>query len=149
MAPGSMPPDATDIEQEGLRIPPIRLDDGLVELIVTSSRTPDERRGDLDAQRGANRLGVERMAAVVEGVGSAAPLAEIVDYGERRMRAALGPPRWRWRFDDVLDSAGPRPDQQSPTRSHGALLRRRRRGALRLHRHRRGSAPATSTRWTQ
>jgi N-methylhydantoinase B/oxoprolinase/acetone carboxylase alpha subunit len=117
IAPGSMPPDATEISEEGLRIAPVRLDERVAELIATSSRTPTERRGDLDAQRGANRLGVARMAAVVLALGSVGPLAEIVDYGERRMRAALREfPDGQWRSEDVLDSAGPRPEQQSPTR---------------------------------
>src|SRR5262249_29895095 len=40
----------------------------------------------------------------------------VVDYGERRMRAALAAlPDGRFRFEDVLDSAGPRPAQQSST----------------------------------
>ena len=74
-------------------------------------------RGDLDAQRGANRLGVVRMQDVVASIESAALLEEIVDYGERRMRAALAQlPDGTWRFDDVLDSAGPRAEQQTPTR---------------------------------
>ena len=56
-------------------------------------------------------------ARIVEALGSAAPLDEIVDYGERRMRAALAAlPDGEWRFEDVLDSAGPAPAQQSPTR---------------------------------
>ena len=47
---------------------------------------------------------------------STEPLAEVVDYGERRMRAALAAlPDGQFRFEDVLDSAGPRPEQQSPT----------------------------------
>jgi N-methylhydantoinase B/oxoprolinase/acetone carboxylase alpha subunit len=117
MAPGSMPPEAVDIQQEGLRIPPVLLSPDVEAVVVTSSRTPDERRGDLDSQRGANKLGVARLADLVTQVGSAAPLAEVVDYGERRMRAALRElPDGQFRFEDVLDSAGPRPQQQSPTR---------------------------------
>ncbi len=54
MAPGSMPPDAVHIAQEGLRIPPVVLSDAVVDILVASSRTPEERRGDLDAQIGAN-----------------------------------------------------------------------------------------------
>jgi N-methylhydantoinase B/oxoprolinase/acetone carboxylase alpha subunit len=84
MAPGSMPPDAVHIAQEGLRLPPVVLNDGVAAVMVASSRTPDERRGDLDAQVGANRLGVARLADL-----AGAPFAQIVDYGERRMRAAL------------------------------------------------------------
>ena len=117
MAPGSMPPEATDIYQEGLRIPPVYLDDAVAAILVASSRTPIERSGDLDAQRGANRIGVARMAAIVDACGSAAPLDEIVDYGERRMRFVLDAlPDGEWHFEDLLDSAGPTRLQQSPTR---------------------------------
>jgi N-methylhydantoinase B/oxoprolinase/acetone carboxylase alpha subunit len=112
MAPGSIPPDAVEIQQEGLRIPPVLLTDDVRSLLAANSRTPDERRGDLDAQQGANTVGVERLAAFAD-----APLAEIVDYGERRMGAALSEiPDGRWTFEDVIDSTGPRPDQQRPAR---------------------------------
>jgi N-methylhydantoinase B len=111
-APGSIPADATDIHQEGLRIPPTLLDDGLRRLLLANSRTPDERAGDLDAQVGANVVGVERLASMAD-----APLAEVVDYGERRMRAALaGLPDGRWAREDVLDSTGAAADQQRPAR---------------------------------
>jgi N-methylhydantoinase B/oxoprolinase/acetone carboxylase alpha subunit len=110
MAPGSMPPDATDIAQEGLRVPPVLLTADVAALVVASSRTPAERRGDLDAQVGANRLGAQRLAAL-----AGAPFAAVVDYGERRMRAALRAlPDGVWEARDVLDSTGPRPEQQHP-----------------------------------
>ena len=82
-----------------------------------ASRTPDERRGDLDAQRGANQLGARRFAEIAASLTDLAVLGEILDYGERRMRAAIAElPDGRYTFADVLDSAGPRPEQQSPTR---------------------------------
>ncbi len=110
MVPGSIPPEATEIHQEGLRIPPVRLTPDVVAILVASSRTPDERRGDLDAQIGANALGVARLAAFAD-----APLDEVTAYGERRMRAALdGLPDGSWSFTDVLDSFGPAPHQQHP-----------------------------------
>jgi N-methylhydantoinase B/oxoprolinase/acetone carboxylase alpha subunit len=116
-APGSMPPDALTIDEEGLRLPPTPLDEAVVARIVAASRTPDERRGDLDAQRGANVLGVTRFAEIIATITDLSAFDEILDYGERRMRAALSAlPDGSWRFDDVLDSAGPRPEQQSPTR---------------------------------
>jgi N-methylhydantoinase B/oxoprolinase/acetone carboxylase alpha subunit len=122
MAPGSMPPDALEIHQEGLRVPPVRFSSDVAEVIVTSSRTPEERRGDLDAQSGANVLGVARLADLVYSLGSAATFAEIVDYGERRMRAALAAlPDGRWTFADVLDSTGPRAEQQRPVHVRVAL----------------------------
>ncbi|MET0804243.1 MAG: hydantoinase B/oxoprolinase family protein, partial [Acidimicrobiales bacterium] len=61
--PGSIPPEATEIQQEGLRLPPVRLTADLREVIVASSRTPDERRGDLDAQWGANVVGLAGLEA--------------------------------------------------------------------------------------
>ena len=113
-APGSIPADATEIYQEGLRIPPTRLDDGLRRLLRANSRTPAERAGDLDAQVGANVTGVGRLAEIA---GAGAPLHEVVDYGERRMRAAVaGLPDGTWRAADVLDSTGAAPDQQRPAR---------------------------------
>jgi N-methylhydantoinase B/oxoprolinase/acetone carboxylase alpha subunit len=107
-APGSIPADAIEIQQEGLRIPPVVLTDDVVTLLCANSRTPAERRGDLDAQRGANAIGVARL---VEMAGE--PFDEVLAYGERRMRAALASmPDGEWRFEDVLDSFGPRPEQQ-------------------------------------
>jgi N-methylhydantoinase B/oxoprolinase/acetone carboxylase alpha subunit len=112
MAPGSMPPDAREIAQEGLRIPPVVVNGDVAAIIVAASRTPEERRGDLAAQQGANALGVERL-----GVFAAAPFDEVLAYGERRMRAAVHAlDDGEYHFDDVLDSAGPAPEQQVPAR---------------------------------
>jgi N-methylhydantoinase B/oxoprolinase/acetone carboxylase alpha subunit len=111
-APGSMPADATEIQQEGLRIPPTRWSPELRGLVLAASRTPDERAGDLDAQVGANRVGAARLTEL-----AGAPFDEVVAYGERRMRAALADlPDGTWRFEDVLDSTGSSPDQQRPAR---------------------------------
>jgi N-methylhydantoinase B/oxoprolinase/acetone carboxylase alpha subunit len=100
MVPGSIPPDATEVYQEGLRIPPVKLGPEVVALLLANSRTPEERGGDLDAQVGANLVGVQRLAAFAD-----APLDEVCTYGERRMRAALAElPDGEWRFEDVLDS---------------------------------------------
>jgi N-methylhydantoinase B/oxoprolinase/acetone carboxylase alpha subunit len=110
-APGSMPADATEIFQEGLRIPPARLTPEIRSVLVANSRTPDERIGDLDAQVGANHVGVERLRQHADE-----PLDEVLAYGERRMRAALaGLPDGEWEFDDVIDSVGPLPEQQRPS----------------------------------
>ena len=104
MTPGSLPPDATEIFQEGLRIPPVVWSPDVEAIIVAASRTPDERRGDLDAQAGANRLGGQRLR---ELAASTAVLDEIVAYGERRMRAEIALlPDGEYRFADVLDSTG-------------------------------------------
>src|SRR3954466_15973740 len=73
-APGSIPADATEIQQEGLRIPPVLFTPALRAVIAANSRTPRERQGDIDAQVGANRVGVERLAVIV---GAGAPLHEV------------------------------------------------------------------------
>jgi N-methylhydantoinase B/oxoprolinase/acetone carboxylase alpha subunit len=110
MAPGSIPADAVEVFQEGLRIPPVLLTDEIAEVLFANSRTPEERRGDLAAQRGANVVGVEQLATF-----RTAPFDEVTAYGERRMRAALASlPDGSWRFDDVIDSCGSSAEQQHP-----------------------------------
>jgi N-methylhydantoinase B/oxoprolinase/acetone carboxylase alpha subunit len=112
MAPGSIPAAATEIHQEGLRIPPVLLTPEVEAILFANSRTPEERRGDLDAQKGANVVGVERLADF-----DGAPFDEVTGYGERRMRAALAEVGdGTWTFADQLDSCGPEPDQQRPAR---------------------------------
>ena len=98
MSPGSMPQGATELVQEGIVLPPVRLeregvpDAELLALVLANVRTPEERRGDLAAQRaacaaGANgwralrrRHGAERLAAVT---------GALLDYAERRAVARL------------------------------------------------------------
>jgi 5-oxoprolinase (ATP-hydrolysing) len=110
MAPGSIPPEATEVYQEGLRIPPVLLTPEVEAVLFANSRTGAERRGDLDAQRGANQVGVERLRQLADE-----PLDEIVAYGERRMRAALADvPDGTWTFDDTIDSTGAGADHRRP-----------------------------------
>jgi N-methylhydantoinase B/oxoprolinase/acetone carboxylase alpha subunit len=109
MAPGSMPPAATEIYQEGLRIPPALLTAELAAVLEANSRTPAERRGDLAAQAGANRVGVERLQGLCAGLDGWWPdrFDEVLAYGERRMRTALsGLPDGHWEVSDVMDSTG-------------------------------------------
>lgn len=104
---GSIPPDAREIFEEGLRIPPVLLTSGVEEMLVANSRTPLERRGDLEAQAGANRVGAARMAEIASQVPD---LGRVCDYGERRMRAALAAlPDGSWSFSDVLEPAADGP----------------------------------------
>ncbi len=122
MTPGSIPPEATEIQQEGLRIPPVRYGPEVVAILLANSRTPEERRGDLDAQVGANAIGVARLAEILA---AGAPVEQVLAYGERRMRAALAElADGTWWAEDVLDSFGPRPDQQQPVTIRLALTKR-------------------------
>ncbi len=97
-APGSMPADATRVDQEGHVVSPMAaVQDGVwIEEFslpfLAATRTPAERLGDLSAQLGANEAGARRVRDLIEaeGLGRWATVATaLLDYGERRMRAAL------------------------------------------------------------
>ena len=113
---GSVAADSTEIYQEGLRIPPVKLfeggepNEGLFDMILSNVRTPDERRGDLRAQDAANETGRRRVTELVEKYGRGqltAMLEEIKDYSERRMRAEITDlPDGTYTYDDVLDDDG-------------------------------------------
>jgi N-methylhydantoinase B len=112
-APGSMPAHATDIAQEGHRVAPTRAVadgewlDGFLHGFLAATRTPDERRGDLSAQLGANEVGARRLAEVARALGPrrfAEVTTAVLDHGERRMRAALAAlPAGTYRFTDHLE----------------------------------------------
>ena len=121
-APGSMPADATTIDEEGLRLHPQLLTPDVVDAFEVASRTPAERRGDLAAQQGANAVGVDRLAEIVTDIGGTRHFAALLEHGERRMRAALGAlDDGRWVASDVLDSAGSGSAQRAPIRVVVAL----------------------------
>ena len=113
---GSVAADSTEIYQEGLRIPPVKLlkggdhVDAVFEMIAANVRTPDERRGDLRAQIAANRTGAKRLTELaadngVDRLNTA--LSEINAYSERRMRTEISElPNGTYRFEDMLDDDG-------------------------------------------
>ncbi|MFO1061127.1 MAG: hydantoinase B/oxoprolinase family protein [Dongiaceae bacterium] len=116
MAPGSMAGGMTEIYQEGLRIPPIRLvREGTIvpdvfDLILLNVRVPEERRGDYVAQIAANRLGERRCQQLFQRW----PIPRlregadrIIAAAARRMRAAVAElPDGEYRFSDVIDDDG-------------------------------------------
>ncbi|HLS68770.1 MAG TPA: hydantoinase B/oxoprolinase family protein [Kiloniellales bacterium] len=116
MAPGSMAGGMTEIYQEGLRIPLVRLfrrgelQTDLFELLLLNVRIPKERRGDYYAQIAACRLGVRRMgeiASTYEVPLLEAAFDEIVTRTEQRLRMALKSiPDGSYSFEDVMDDDG-------------------------------------------
>ncbi|MCA8970229.1 MAG: hydantoinase B/oxoprolinase family protein [Planctomycetes bacterium] len=95
--PGSMAP-AHDLPAEGLRIPPVHESRRGVPvpeveaLLLANTRTPEQRRGDLRAQRQAGALGVERILAMMDhhGVDTiAAAAVALREYTTRLFRASL------------------------------------------------------------
>ena len=71
MEPSSLPAESRELYQEGVVIPPVRLDDEVLRLVVANMRNPDERRGDLRAQIAAQRLAERRIAELCEAHGRA------------------------------------------------------------------------------
>jgi N-methylhydantoinase B len=106
--PASLPAFSTELSEEGIVIPPTRLDDALIEHIATSSRNADERRGDLRAQLAAHRLAERRTAELMERRGRAdveRAMAELYAYSERRVRAGIAAlPDGRYAADDVIEA---------------------------------------------
>ena len=90
--PGSLPPGSRTLEEEGVIIPPTRLDEATLESLVSRMRNPDERRGDLRAQLAGNRLAETRVAELCARRGRArvtAAMGELLAYSERVVRAAI------------------------------------------------------------
>jgi N-methylhydantoinase B len=91
MAPGSLPL-STELYQEGLILPPVKLTPEVRTLIAANSRTPDERRGDIDAQLAAQRLGAQRLGDLISAHGLEAVHAHataLMEYAEKLMAAAI------------------------------------------------------------
>ncbi|MEM9109562.1 MAG: hydantoinase B/oxoprolinase family protein [Planctomycetota bacterium] len=109
ISPGSLP-ISQHIDHEGLRITPRVLDDEAVDWIANSSRTPDERRGDLQAQLAALRVGAERLQAMAARYGLAVLNqrgSDLVAYTERIVRHLIASlPDGVYTFEDVLDDDG-------------------------------------------
>lgn len=116
MSPGSMPQGATELVQEGLVVPPVRLvrdgslEGDILDLLLANVRTPAERRGDLDAQLAACAAGAVGWVALRRRLGAAAlerGCDALLDYAERRVRARLAPLEGRTgRAADRLEGDG-------------------------------------------
>ena len=110
--------NATEIYQEGLRLPLLRFDaeadlaDGgwLAEVIGANVRVPDLVVGDVRAQLAANRTGAARFLALVERHGLERVLraaAELQDYSERLTRAVVASiPDGTYAAEDFVDDNG-------------------------------------------
>jgi len=113
--PGSMGL-CREISEEGVRIPPMKLvrggetDSSVLNMILNSVRTPEEREGDLAAQIGACRVGETRLQELVLRLGFNKVerlCAELLDYSERLMRAELSQmPAGVFSAEDFLDDDG-------------------------------------------
>jgi N-methylhydantoinase B len=106
--PGSLPADSTTLADEGVVIPPTRLDEEVLAALVAQMRNPDERRGDLRAQLAAHRLAARRIDELCARRGRgqvAAAMDELHAYSERRVRATIARlPAGRYEAADVVEA---------------------------------------------
>ena len=115
MSPGSLPL-STELYQEGIIIPPIRLvvggqrDEAVLALITANSRAPDERWGDLEAQLAAHRVGERRLLALVEAHGEARVMEHVdalLAYSRRMTEAVVARiPDGVYTFEEALEGDG-------------------------------------------
>jgi N-methylhydantoinase B len=116
MFPGSMAGGMSEIFQEGLRLPVIKLfrkgqlQEDLLNLILLNVRVPNERRGDYFAQIAAARLGERRLQEIFETYGQTTmetSFKEIVERTKVRMKTAISMiPNGSYSFSDVMDDDG-------------------------------------------
>ena len=108
--PGSLPSGSRTLAEEGVVIPPMRLDNATLERLVAQMRNPDERRGDLRAQLAAHHLAELRIDEICARRGRArvaAAMEELLAYSERVVRAGIRLlPDGRFEAVDALEIPG-------------------------------------------
>ena len=97
--PGGFSASATSAEQEGLRLPPVKLfkrgvmDAEIYQIIGSNIRVSEQRIGDVKAQASALLVGAERLTALLDRYTDAtvtAAIAEMRGLAARQMRAGIG-----------------------------------------------------------
>ena len=116
MVPGSFTPSSTEIFQEGLQIPTMKVIDrgnvlqSVLDLISANIRMPKESMGDLWAGVAANNVGAERLIKLYEKYGVEAmdtAMAGLLDYGEKMIAAELKKlPNGVYEAEDWIDDDG-------------------------------------------
>ncbi|HXE46268.1 MAG TPA: hydantoinase B/oxoprolinase family protein [Conexibacter sp.] len=114
--PGSWTTDSTEIFQEGLQLPCVKVWEaetpvqGVIDILETNVRLPAMTLGDMHAQAAALRLGEQRFHELCDKHGVAAVLGSmnaLLDHGEKLARHALaGLPKGTFEADDMIDDDG-------------------------------------------
>ncbi|MEM9394307.1 MAG: hydantoinase B/oxoprolinase family protein [Pseudomonadota bacterium] len=114
--PGNYNPSATEVFQEAVVIPPVKLvrsgelQQDILDIILRNTRLPASARGDLNGQLGALDLGVKRLEALLDEYGAptvSVALTALTDRAEALMRAEIATlPQGRWEAEDFLDNDG-------------------------------------------
>ena len=115
MSPGSLPL-STELYQEGIIIPPVKLklsgwiNEGVMAMIIANTRNPEERKGDIEAQLAAHRVGERRMMDLMatHSVETTWEHADaLMDYSLRMTEAVIEKiPDGDYHFEDALEGDG-------------------------------------------
>jgi N-methylhydantoinase B len=116
MVPGGFSAKATEVEQEGLRLPPVKLykrgqiDDEILSIILSNIRIADQRIGDIKAQAAALDIGERRLKTLLDryGVDVVEHAIELLKHGARQqMRTKIASiPDGEYRGTSIVDSDG-------------------------------------------
>jgi len=116
MVPGGFSANATEVEQEGLRLPPVKLfkkgvmDQEILSIILSNIRIADQRIGDIKAQAAALAVGEKRLGALLERYGADTvdrAIAELRLRAEQLMRARIATiPQGTYAGHAIVDSDG-------------------------------------------
>jgi N-methylhydantoinase B len=114
MVPGSMSGKATEIYQEGVRIPPVKIQErgrfnqAALDILLSNMRVPEERLGDLEASLASCRVAEKRIHEICTRYGVDTLLEAVrldLDRSEARMRACIaGLPDGIYRYEDYLET---------------------------------------------
>jgi N-methylhydantoinase B len=116
MVPGGFSAHATEVEQEGLRLPPVKLfkrgqiDEEILSIIFSNIRVADQRIGDVKAQAAALAIGERRLTTLLDRYGEdvvSAAIAQLKDRATRQMRAKIHTiPDGSYESTTIVDSDG-------------------------------------------
>jgi len=114
--PGGFSANATEVEQEGLRLPPVKLfkggelDDEILSIILSNIRIADQRIGDIKAQASALAVGEKRFTALLDRYGADTinqAIAELKSRAAQQMRARIQQiPDGEYHGEAIVDSDG-------------------------------------------
>lgn len=116
MVPGGFSANATEVEQEGLRLPPVKLfkagamDEEILSIILSNIRIADQRIGDIKGQAAALTIGEKRLTALLDRYGRdtvEAAIGELKARAARLMRARIATiPDGTYHGESYVDSDG-------------------------------------------
>jgi N-methylhydantoinase B len=116
MVPGGFSANATEVEQEGLRLPPVKLykegvlDEEILSIILSNIRIADQRIGDIKAQAAALTIGEKRLTALLDRYGADVvkqAIEELKQRASQQMRARIRTiPDGTYEGSAIVDSDG-------------------------------------------